>query len=157
MIKCSEGKGKWNISNNDPRLTRIGKILRNSKLDELPQLINVLKGEMSLVGPRPELRVYVDMYSVKEKKILDMKPGLTDWASIINYNQAKVFTNSIDSDKTYLEKIRPKKLKLQLYYRYNNSFFGDFKLIFLTVKKLFTKKHYFPKEIRLLLKKEQEV
>ncbi len=148
MIKDAEGHGKWNVGNQDTRLTKFGKFLRKTKLDELPQLINVFIGNMSFVGPRPELQVYVDMYTEDEKKILDLKPGITDWASLANFSQFKTFTEAKDPDEAYLKYIRPLKLKLQLYYHENHSFFKDIKIIFLTVFKVITRTKKLPKEIR---------
>ena len=87
MKPDSEGKGKWNVGDDDDRITVIGHFLRKSKLDEIPQLINVFLGDMSFVGPRPELQVYVDMYTDEEKPILDLKPGITDYASMANFDQ----------------------------------------------------------------------
>lgn len=139
-----EGKGKWNVGDNDDRITRIGHFLRKSKLDELPQLINVLIGDMSFVGPRPELRYYIDMYTEKEKPILDLKPGITDWASMANIDQFKGFTEASDPDVFYLEKVRPLKLRLQLYYRYHHNFFMDIYCIFWTVYKVLTKSKRLP-------------
>lgn len=139
-----EGKGKWNVGDNDDRITRIGHFLRKSKLDELPQLINVLIGNMSFVGPRPELRYYIDMYTKKEKPILDLKPGITDWASMANIDQFKGFTEASDPDVFYLEKVRPLKLRLQLYYRYHHNFFMDIYCIFWTVYKVLTKSKRLP-------------
>jgi lipopolysaccharide/colanic/teichoic acid biosynthesis glycosyltransferase len=147
MIPDAEGKGKWNVGDNDDRITPIGRFLRNKKLDELPQLINVLIGDMSLVGPRPELQVYVDMYTDKEKPILDLKPGITDWASITNFDQFEVFTKAEDPDEAYLKFIRPLKLQLQLHYRENNSFFGDIKIILWTIYKVVTRTEKLPKDI----------
>ena len=147
MKPDSEGKGKWNVGDNDDRITRIGHFLRKSKTDELPQLINVLKGDMSFVGPRPELQVYVDMYTEEEKTILDLKPGITDYASMANFDQFETFTKAEDSDEAYLKYIRPLKLKLQLYYRYHHSFFGDIRLIFWTIYKVLTRTQKVPKEI----------
>lgn len=146
-----EGKGKWNVGDNDDRITRTGHFLRKSKLDELPQLINVLKGEMSLVGPRPELPVYVEMYTEEEKAILDLKPGITDWASITNFEQFKGFTEASDPDSFYLDKVRPLKLKLQLYYRYNHGFFSDIYCILYTVYKVITRSQKLPKEIQRIV------
>lgn len=154
-----EGKGKWNVGNNDDRITRVGHFLRNTKLDELPQLINVLKGDMSLVGPRPELRVYIDMYTEREMPILDLKPGITDWASMTNFEQFKGFTEAADPDKYYLETIRPLKLELQLYYRNNNSFCGDIKCLFWTVYKVIFRSNKLPKDVQAIVdskKKETE-
>lgn len=139
MRPDSEGKGKWNVGDDDDRITRIGHFLRKSKLDELPQLINVLVGDMSFVGPRPELRYYIDMYTEKEMPILDLKPGITDWASMANIDQFKGFTAASDPDAFYLEKVRPLKLRLQLYYRFNHSFLMDLYCIFWTVYKVVTR------------------
>lgn len=147
MIKDAEGKGKWNVGDNDDRITPIGHFLRNTKIDELPQLINVLIGDMSLVGPRPELQVYIDMYTEREMPILDLKPGITDWASITNFDQFEVFTKAEDSDEAYLKYIRPLKLDLQLYYREHNSFFNDIKIIFWTLYKVISRTEKLPKDI----------
>lgn len=147
MIPDCEGKGKWNVGDDDDRITRMGHFLRKTKLDEIPQLINVFIGNMSFVGPRPELQVYVDMYTEKEMPILDLKPGITDYASMANFDQFETFTKADDSDEAYLKYIRPLKLKLQLYYRYHHSFFGDIRLIFWTVIKVLTRTQKVPKEI----------
>ena len=143
-----EGKGKWNVGDKDDRITRVGHFLRKSKLDELPQLLNVIKGDMSLVGPRPELRYYIDMYTDVEKPILDLKPGITDWASMTNFEQFKGFTAASDPDKYYLETVRPLKVKLQLYYRYHHSFLEDIKCIFWTVYKVITHSQKLPKDVQ---------
>lgn len=147
MVKDAEGKGKWNVGDNDDRITPIGHFLRNTKIDELPQLINVLIGDMSLVGPRPELQVYIDMYTEREMPILDLKPGITDWASITNFDQFEVFTKAEDSDEAYLKYIRPLKLDLQLYYREHNSFSNDIKIIFWTIYKVISRTEKLPKDI----------
>ena len=139
-----EGKGKWNVGDNDDRITRIGHFLRKSKLDELPQLINVLIGNMSFVGPRPELRYYIDMYTEREMPILDLKPGITDWASMANIDQFKGFTAASDPDVFYLEKVRPLKLRLQLFYRYHHNFFMDIYCLFWTVYKVVTRSGKLP-------------
>ncbi|TVY07223.1 sugar transferase [Paenibacillus cremeus] len=147
MIKDAEGKGKWNVGDKDDRITPIGRFLRNTKIDELPQLINVLIGDMSFVGPRPELRFYVDMYTEEEKSILDLKPGITDWASITNFDQFEIFTKVVDPDEAYLKYIRPLKLQLQLFYRKNNSFLSDLKIVFWTIYKIFSRTQKLPREI----------
>lgn len=147
MIKDAEGRGKWNVGDNDDRITPIGHFLRNTKIDELPQLINVLIGDMSLVGPRPELQVYIDMYTERVMPILELKPGITDWASITNFDQFEVFTKAEDSDEAYLKYIRPLKLDLQLYYREHNSFFNDIKIIFWTLYKVISRTEKLPKDI----------
>lgn len=148
MAPGCEGKGNWNVGDRDPRITRVGHFLRKTKLDELPQLINVVRGEMSLVGPRPELRCYVDMYTDEEKRILDLRPGITDWASMVNFEQFREFTGSDDPDRLYLERIRPLKLRLQLYYRDHHGFFSDIRCILWTVYKVLTRSKRLPPEIR---------
>lgn len=156
MVKDAEGNGKWNVGNNDERITPIGRFLRITKIDELPQLINVLKGDMSLVGPRPELQIYVDMYTEEEKKILDLKPGITDWASLANFDQYRIFTRAKDPDEAYLKYIRPLKLKLQLYYRYNNSMLIDLKIILWTIYKVIFRSKRLPKEIEAIVAEYRE-
>lgn len=146
-----EGKGKWNVGNDDDRITRVGHFLRNTKLDELPQLINVLIGDMSLVGPRPELRYYIDMYTPREMPILDLKPGITDWASITNFEQFKGFTEASDPDEYYLHVVRPVKLELQLYYRNHHSFLGDLRCLFWTVYKVISRSQKLPAEIQAIV------
>lgn len=147
MVKDCEGKGKWNVGDNDDRITKTGHFLRKTKLDEIPQLINVFIGDMSFVGPRPELQVYVDMYTEEEKKILKLKPGITDYASMVNISQFETFTKAVDPDEAYLKYIRPLKLKLQLHYNEHHSFLGDIKIIFWTVFKVFSRSDKLPKEI----------
>jgi lipopolysaccharide/colanic/teichoic acid biosynthesis glycosyltransferase len=139
MVKDAEKMGGPSTSADDPRLTKIGKFLRKYKLDELPQLINVLKGEMSLVGPRPEVKIYVDMLKPEEKEIiLSVKPGMTDLASLWDFHEEEVLKGSKDPEKTYLEKIRPKKVQLQIEYVKNRSFLLDLKIILKTILKLFS-------------------
>lgn len=151
MRPDSEGKGKWNVSDKDDRITRVGHFLRKSKLDELPQLINVLKGEMSFVGYRPELKYYVDMYTEKEMPILDLKPGITDWASMANFEQFRGFTESPDPDVFYLEQVRPLKLRLQLYYRYHHGFWSDIGCIFWSVFKVITRSQKLPRDVQKIV------
>jgi lipopolysaccharide/colanic/teichoic acid biosynthesis glycosyltransferase len=142
MVVNADKIGGPSTADDDPRITKIGKILRKYKIDELPQLINVLKGEMSIVGPRPEVPFYVDMFTEEEKRILDVKPGITDWASLWDCDQGAILAGSSDPEKTYMEKIRPIKIKLQLRYVDNHSFFTDLKIIFLTILTVITKKSY---------------
>lgn len=151
MVPDCEGKGKWNVGDNDDRITRVGHFLRKSKLDELPQLINVVKGDMSLVGPRPELRCYVDMYTEREMPILDNRPGITDWASITNFEQFKGFTAAADPDEYYLNVLRPLKLTLQLYYREHMSLKNDFRCLLWTAYKVITHSSRLPADVQSIV------
>ena len=138
MVEKAEELGGPSTASDDPRLTKIGKFLKKYQLDELPQLINVLKGEMSLVGPRPEVKMYVDMMTDEERKtILSIKPGMTDLASLWDFHEGEILRGSPDPEKTYQEKIRPTKIKLQLEYVKNRSFLLDLKIILKTVLKVF--------------------
>ena len=134
MVVDAEKLGGLSTSDDDPRITKTGKFLRKYKLDELPQLINVLKGEMSFVGPRPEVQHYVDMFTEEEKAILSVRPGITDWASLWNPDEGAILKGSKDPEKAYMEMIRPEKLKLQLKYVGKGSFRIDLKIILLTLK-----------------------
>ncbi len=139
MVLDADKIGGPSTSNDDPRITTIGKSLRKYKLDELPQLLNVIKGDMSIVGPRPEVQHYVSMFSEKEKAILSVRPGITDWASLWNSDEGAILAGSTDPEKTYMEKIRPTKLQLQLKYINEGNFWIDTKIIFLTLKALVLK------------------
>jgi lipopolysaccharide/colanic/teichoic acid biosynthesis glycosyltransferase len=134
MVVDAENIGGPSTADDDPRITKIWKFLRKYKLDELPQLINVLKGEMSLVGPRSEVPHYVNMFTEEEKAILSVRPGITDWASIWNSDEGAILAGSLDPEKTYMEKIRPEKIRLQLKYVRERSFFIDLKIIFQTLR-----------------------
>ena len=147
MVINAEGNGKWNVGNTDDRVTPVGRVLRNTKIDEVPQLINVFMGDMSLVGPRPELPYYTEMYSEHERRILDSKPGITDWASIVNFDQYRCFTEADDPDDAYLKHIRPLKLELQLYYRNNHSLLTDMKIVYWTTIIILFRTKKIPKEI----------
>jgi lipopolysaccharide/colanic/teichoic acid biosynthesis glycosyltransferase len=133
----SEKHGQITLGTNDSRITRTGKFLRKYKLDELPQLVNVLIGEMSLVGPRPEVRKYVDMYSEDQKKILKVKPGITDFASIEYSDENGVLEKSSDPLKTYVEEVMPAKIKLNMKYIDDPSLKNYFSIIYLTLIKIF--------------------
>ena len=147
MVVNAESLGGSATAADDPRITAIGKLLRRYKLDELPQFLNVLVGDMSLVGPRPEVQKYVNLYSPEEKAILEVRPGITDWASIWNSNEAAVLEGSRDPEKTYEELIRPTKLALQLLYVREHSFFTDLKILFHTAVKLINE-DWVPKELK---------
>ncbi len=132
----ADKKGLLTVGGRDPRVTRVGYFLRKYKLDELPQLFNVVLGEMSLVGPRPEVKRYVDMYSVEQRKVLEVKPGITDYASIEYSNENELLGKAKDPEKMYVEEIMPAKLRLNLKYVQEKSFFVDLKIIFRTVLKI---------------------
>jgi lipopolysaccharide/colanic/teichoic acid biosynthesis glycosyltransferase len=136
MVINAEKLGGSATAEDDPRITPIGRFIRRTKLDEFPQFMNVLVGDMSLVGARPEVKKYVDMYTQEERAILEIRPGITDWASIWNSNEAAVLEGSSDPEKTYEELIRPTKLALQLYYTRNHSLFVDIRILFHTAAKL---------------------
>jgi len=138
MVVDAEEKGGPSTAADDPRLTKIGNFLKKYQLDELPQLINVLIGEMSLVGPRPEVKVYIDMFSEEEKRtILSVRSGMTDLASLWNFHEGNILKGSSDPEKTYMEKIRPEKIRLQIKYVKERSFLGDIKIILKTILKIF--------------------
>ncbi len=129
--------GKLTVGMNDPRITRIGYFIRKFKLDEFPQFINVLKGEMSIVGPRPDVKEYVDLYTNEQLQILIVKPGITDYASLEYFEESDLLAKSSNPEKTYIEEIMPEKIKLNQKYIANPTLFVDLKIIFLTAKRIF--------------------
>jgi len=134
MVNNSDKNEVTSTKSDDVRITKMGRFIRKYNLDELAQFINVLKGEMSIVGPRPEIPYYVDMFTEEEKIILSVKPGITDWACIWNPDESELLAGSDDPDRDYLEKIRPEKIKLQLKYVSEHSFWIDFKIMLMTLK-----------------------
>ena len=133
MIINSDKLGLLTVGGHDPRVTSVGYFLRKYKLDELPQLINVLIGDMSLVGPRPELKKYVDLYTLEQKKVLSIRPGITDWASINYRDENIILGESSDPEKDYIEKVMPDKLNCNLIYIQNYGVLEYLKIIFLTL------------------------
>jgi lipopolysaccharide/colanic/teichoic acid biosynthesis glycosyltransferase len=136
MYLNSDKKGLLSLGENDNRITKIGHFLRKFKLDELPQLINILKGEMSFVGPRPEVQKYVDLYTKEQLKILNVKPGITDLASIHFFEEEQLLGKSDNPEKTYITEILPKKIKLNKEYLKNVTLTNDIKIIIKTVYKI---------------------
>lgn len=132
----ADKSGLLTVGGKDSRITHVGYFLRKYKMDELPQLINVLFGDMSLVGPRPEVRKYVDMYSEVQKKVLSVKPGLTDYASIEYRNENELLGQVVDPEKVYINEIMPAKLQMNLKYIENQSLATDIKIIFRTLGKI---------------------
>ena len=136
ILVCSNLEPCVTIGGRDPRITKIGYLLRKFKLDEFPQLLNVILGDMSIIGPRPEVRKYVDMYSKEQLKVLSVRPGLSDFASIEYINENELLGKSGNPEKTYIEEIMPEKLQLNLKYIKQQSFSTDIKLIFKTIGKI---------------------
>ncbi|MBB6235781.1 lipopolysaccharide/colanic/teichoic acid biosynthesis glycosyltransferase [Pedobacter sp. AK013] len=124
------------IGNRDTRITRLGYWLRKYKLDELPQLLNVLKGQMSLVGPRPEVRKYVNLYNDEQRYVLSVKPGITDWASVAFCNENELLKHAEDPETYYVERIIPAKIKQNMRYINHNDILTDFKIILLTINRI---------------------
>jgi lipopolysaccharide/colanic/teichoic acid biosynthesis glycosyltransferase len=147
MVTDAESVGGPSTSDNDSRITKAGRFVRKCKLDELSQFINVLKGDMSFVGPRPEVQQYVDMYTEEEKQILSARPGITDWATIWNSDEGAVLAQHDDPDKAYEEIIRPTKLKLQLYYVRNRTLAMDLVILLSTIRRVLSS-NYYPKQLK---------
>jgi lipopolysaccharide/colanic/teichoic acid biosynthesis glycosyltransferase len=137
MVKNSDNNGLLITTHEDNRITSIGKFLRKTKIDELPQLINVFLGQMSFVGPRPEVPKYVMLYNVAQRKVLSVKPGITDPASIIFRDENQLLNGSDDPEEKYISDIMPKKLEINLEYINRQSFLYDIKIIFMTLAKIF--------------------
>ena len=137
MHTGADKQGGLTLGDQDRRITRTGVFLRKMKLDELPQLINVLKGDMSLVGPRPELRKYVQLYSEEQRKVLLYRPGLTDFASLEYIDEGEILGRSADPEKTYIEEIMPAKLELNQKYLRDPGLLNYFRVIGLTISKIF--------------------
>lgn len=122
------------VSDHDSRITKTGAFLRKYKIDEFPQFLNILKGEMSIVGPRPEVRKYVDMYTPEQMRVLSVRPGLTDYASIRYVNENALLAASDNPEETYIHEIMPDKLALNLQYIEEQSVWVDIKIMFMTLK-----------------------
>lgn len=140
MVADAEKRGASSTSNTDMRVTSVGHFIRKFKFDEFSQLINVFLGDMSLVGPRPEVQKFVDMYTEEEKLILTMRPGITDWSSIKFHNEGDIIEASgiADADEAYAKLIRPEKLRLQLKYVREQNLFVDIKIIICTILTIFS-------------------
>ncbi len=128
--------GKLTVGMKDPRISRIGYFIRKYKLDEFPQFINVLKGDMSIIGPRPEVKEYVDLYTSEQQQILNVKPGITDYASLAYFDEARLLGASDNPRETYINEIMPAKLELNKKYLANPTFTHDLKLMWMTFKKM---------------------
>ncbi len=129
----ADKSGLLTVGGRDPRITKSGYVIRKYKLDELPQLLNVLVGEMSLVGPRPEVSKYTNLYTPEQRKVLDVRPGITDWASIEFKNENDILAQSSNPEKTYIEEIMPRKIELNKIYIENKTVMAYFNIIFKTI------------------------
>lgn len=140
MVADAEKMGSASTSNTDMRVTSVGLFIRKFKFDEFSQLINVFFGDMSLVGPRPEVQKFVDMYTEEEKNILTVRPGITDWSSIKFHNEGDIIEASgiADADEAYAKLIRPEKLRLQLKYVRERTLWIDIKIIVYTILTIFS-------------------
>lgn len=134
----SDNKGLITVGSRDPRITKIGYFIRKYKIDEIPQLFNVLKGDMSFVGPRPEVRKYVDTYTEEQRRVLSVRPGITDYASIEYSNENEILGQSSDPDYVYIHQIIPDKIKYNMRYIENPTLYEYFKIIVLTGLKIFS-------------------
>ena len=132
----ADKSGLLTVGGRDSRITRMGYYIRKYKIDELPQLLNVFYGDMSLVGPRPEVRKYVDMYTDEQKKVLSVKPGITDYASIEYSNENEILGKAENPEAVYIQQIMPAKLILNLKYIVDQGIVTDFKIIFKTIVKI---------------------
>ena len=140
MVINADKKGVDSTASNDERITRIGHFIRSYKLDELPQLWNVIKGDMSLVGPRPNVKRETDIYTFKERELLTVKPGITDFASIVFADEGEILARVPNPDISYNQLIRPGKSELGLFYILNQSFLLDLSILFLTVISIFSRR-----------------
>ena len=139
MCIDADKSGLLTVGGRDERITTVGYYLRRFKLDELPQLFNVLYGSMSIVGPRPEVRKYVNFYNLEQKSVLNIKPGITDWASIIYKNENVILEKSVDPEYDYIHLILPDKIKYNLIFIRNRGLKEYFRIIFHTIWQIFFK------------------
>lgn len=137
MRPGSEAKGQLTIGGRDPRITAVGYVLRKTKLDELPQLWNVLKGDMSVVGPRPEVPKYVALYTAEQRAVLSVRPGITGMASLDYIDENELLARAADPESAYIHEVMPAKLALDLRYVRERSFLLDLRIIVATVGKVF--------------------
>ncbi len=140
MASGSDKKGLITIGGNDSRITRMGLFIRKYKIDELPQLFNVFVGDMSLVGPRPEVRKYVDLYSLEQFEVLNVRPGITDYSSIEYVDENMILGSVSNPEQVYIERIMPDKIRLNMRYIQNKSLKEYFKIIFLTFRGILKKR-----------------
>ena len=137
MHQNSESKGQLTVGSRDQRITRMGYFIRKYKIDELPQLLNVVFGDMSLVGPRPEVPKYVNKYTEEQLSLLTIRPGITDFASLYYFEEADLLAKADNPERTYIEEVLPQKLSFSLLYMKQKSLPKDIKVILVTILRLF--------------------
>ena len=136
MVKNADKQGQLTVGMKDQRITKTGYFLRKYKLDELPQLLNIIIGDMSVVGPRPEVKKYVQLYTAEQKRVLNVRPGLTDYASLEFINENEILGKSSNPEKTYIDEVMPEKLALNKKYIQDYGLKTDLKIIFKTIFKI---------------------
>jgi lipopolysaccharide/colanic/teichoic acid biosynthesis glycosyltransferase len=151
MVTNADKIGGSSTSGEDPRVTRSGRFIRKYKIDEFAQLLNVLRGDMSIVGPRPEILAYTSKYDGELLQILRARPGITDWASIWNADEGVVLAGAKDPDRAFEILIQPTKLRLQLRYVRERSFWTDMKIIFYTARRI-VNSDFYPRELADVLR-----
>lgn len=137
MYVNAESSGLLTVGSGDKRITKTGRIIRRFKIDELPQLVNIIKGDMSIVGPRPEVEKYVKLYTKEQQRVLSVRPGITDYASIKYMDENVLLSQAGDPESLYINKIMPDKIRLNMIYVDNQTLKEYFKIIFLTIFKIF--------------------
>jgi lipopolysaccharide/colanic/teichoic acid biosynthesis glycosyltransferase len=138
MRTGADKNGLLTVGMNDSRITKSGLFIRKYKLDEMPQFINVLMGAMSIVGPRPEVKKYVDLYTEEQRQILNMKPGITDYASLEYFKENEILGKATNPEEAYIREVMPHKIQLNQKYLNNPTIANDLKIIFLTISRLFS-------------------
>jgi lipopolysaccharide/colanic/teichoic acid biosynthesis glycosyltransferase len=138
MRPMAEAQGQLTVGMKDNRITKAGYVLRKYKIDELPQLLNIFLGDMSVVGPRPEVPKYVAMYSTEQRQVLSVRPGLTDYASLEYFKENELLAAADNPEKTYIDEVMPAKLALNMKYIHDMSILVDIQIIWRTVKAIFS-------------------
>ena len=157
MLVDSDKNKVDSTASNDPRITKLGKLIRKTKLDEVPQLFNVIKGEMSLVGPRPNVKRETDLYTVEEEDLLSVRPGITDLSSIVFSDEGDILEGKSDPDITYNQLIRPGKSRISLLGVTNTSILLDLRVIFLTITNSFSRSWTLNRVHNIILKYSHDI
>ena len=157
MVVDSDKNKVNSTASNDPRITQLGKLIRKTKMDEVPQLLNVIKGEMSLVGPRPNVKRETDLYTLEEKDLLSVRPGITDLSSIVFSDEGDILDGKSDPDITYNQLIRPGKSRISLLGMTNSSILLDLQIIFLTITNSFSRSWTLNRVYNIILKYSHDI